>query len=349
MMYSLPDIRKDVNLSEFNTLGIRAIAPAFMEVKHPRQLIEMSKGGLFQSADYFILGGGSNVLFKDRLDLAVIKISIPGIKEEMLENGDVFIHAGAGVNWHDLVTYCSEKGYGGIENLALIPGTAGAAPVQNIGAYGVELADVLEEIEVYNVKLQRFQRLNKEACEFGYRDSIFKRTHKKNVIVTSITLRLKTANHTPDISYAVLRDYLGRGSGNAQTLNPSILDVYHAVIRIRNSKLPDPGKLANAGSFFKNPVIDKAKLEEVRKKYPDIPFFPAGEEKVKVPAAWLIEKSGWKGKRVGNTGTYKHQALVIVNYGNATGREILEFSEQITRSVKKNFEISLEREVNLIE
>lgn len=343
-MYSFPDIKKEVDLFHFNTLGIHAKAETFIEINHPDQLTELAKKGVFESQNYFILGGGSNVLFKDRLNVAVIKISIPGIKEEKQVNGDVIVHAGAGVNWHDLVTYCSEKGYGGIENLALIPGTAGAAPIQNIGAYGVELADVLEEIEVYDVKLQKFQRVSREACEFGYRDSIFKRSRKGSAIVTKILLRLKTKNHAPDISYTVLREHLE----GKKIVKPSIMDVYHAVIEIRNSKLPDPEKLANAGSFFKNPIIEEKKLEEIRKRYPDIPFYPAGEEKIKIPAAWLIEKSGWKGKRTGNTGTYKHQALVIVNYGGASSREVLDFSEQITSSVKENFTIDLEREVNLI-
>lgn len=344
MMYGFPEIRKEVDLFHFNTLCIRARAQTFIEISHSDQLTELSKKGFFESQDYFILGGGSNVLFKERLNVAVVKISIPGIEEEKQANGDVIVQAGAGVNWHDLVTYCSEKGYGGIENLALIPGTAGAAPIQNIGAYGTELADVLEEIEVYDVKLQKFQRVSSEECEFGYRDSIFKRSRKGSAIVTKILLRLKTTDHTPDTSYRVLRDYLNV----KEIAHPSIMDVYRAVIDIRNSKLPDPEKLANAGSFFKNPIIEEKELEEIRKNYPDIPFYPAGEEKIKIPAAWLIEKSGWKGKRTGNTGTYEHQALVIVNYGGATSREILDFSEQITASVKKNFGIGLEREVNLI-
>lgn len=345
MMYSLPDIKKEFDLHSFNTLGIHAKADRFIEIEHPDQLTELTRNGIFESQNYYILGGGSNVLFRDRLQSTVIKISIPGIEEELLENGEVRIQAGAGVNWHELVTYCSKKGYGGVENLALIPGTAGAAPIQNIGAYGVEISDVLEEVEVYDVKLQKFRRMSRQECEFGYRDSIFKRSGKGNAIVTRIFLRLKRENHSPNLSYAVLRSHLER-AGLSQ---PSIMDVYHAVIDIRNSKLPNPATLANAGSFFKNPVIQEKKLEAIQKNYPDIPFYPAGEGKIKIPAAWLIEKMGWKGKRAGNTGTYKHHALVIVNYGGATGREILDFSEQITSSVKENFMIELEREVNLVE
>lgn len=345
MTLNSPDIRREVNLSAFNTLGIHATSAGFIEITHRDQLPVLARQGIFNTGEYFILGGGSNVLFKDRLEATVIRINIPGICEEKQPDGDVRIHAGAGVNWHELVTCCTEKGYGGIENLALIPGTAGAAPVQNIGAYGVELSDVLEEIEIYDIKLQKFQVLGREECEFGYRDSVFKRSRKDSTIVTRITLRLKTKGHIPDISYRVLREYLTHEGKNP----PSVLDVYLAVIEIRNSKLPDPARLANAGSFFKNPVIGEKLLETIRKDYPDIPFYPAEEGMVKVPAGWLIEKTGWKGKRWKNTGTYEHQALVIVNHGGATGREILEFSEKISRSVKKTFSIQLEREVNLVE
>ena len=340
-----PHIRKEVDLSAFNTLGIHATAAGYIEITHRDQLPVLARRGLFNRGKYFILGGGSNVLFKDRLEVTVIRINIPGIREEPLPGGDVRIHAGAGVNWHELVTYCTRKGYGGIENLALIPGTAGAAPVQNIGAYGVELSDVLEEIEIYDIGLQKFQILGRKECEFGYRDSVFKHSRRGSAIVTRITLRLKTKDHTPDTSYRVLHDYLAQEGKSS----PSVLDVYHAVIEIRNSKLPDPARLANAGSFFKNPIIEENLLETIRKDYPDIPFYPAEEGMVKVPAGWLIEKTGWKGKRWKNTGTYKHQALVIVNHGGATGKEILEFSEKISRSVKQTFSIQLEREVNLVE
>lgn len=344
MTQNLPEIRNNVDLAKMNTLGIHAEADTFIEIYERSQLSEVAKQGIFNQGNFFVLGGGSNILLKDVLSFPVIKMSIQGIEERKISEEEILIDAGAGVVWHELVSYCSQKGYGGIENLALIPGTVGAAPIQNIGAYGVELKDVFESLEMYEISSDSFRIMKKDECEFGYRDSIFKNSLKGKVVVTQVTLRLKLKKYSSDISYRSLKSYLD----NKNIPNPSIMDVFNAVTDIRNSKLPNPHELPNAGSFFKNPIIDKEILKLIQGRYPDVPYYPAENDQVKVPAGWLIEKSGWKGKRVGNTGTYENQALVIVNYGGATSREILEFAEKVILSVKENFNVALEPEVNVI-
>jgi UDP-N-acetylmuramate dehydrogenase len=338
-----PMFRQEVDLTPYNTLGVKARAKRFAEVKNKQELEVLGRSGLFGESRPFVLGGGSNILFRGDIAATVLKISIPGIAVTAETDSYVMVEAGAGEVWHDLVSWCVERGYGGIENLALIPGTCGAAPIQNIGAYGTELEQVFEKLELFEIDSGRFRTFTHDMCGFGYRDSRFKRDLKGKVIVTSITLKLTQAPHHINTSYYALESYLSE-KGIA---SPGIKDVFDAVIAIRKSKLPDPSLIGNAGSFFKNPVIDKAQFQHLKKKYPDVPSFAAGDGHVKVPAGWLIEKAGWKGKRVGNVGTYHNQALVIVNHGGATGAELFNHAMKIRDSVQELFGISLTPEVNI--
>ncbi len=338
-------IQKEVTLTHLNTLRLHSVAPVFINITSESQLRDLDKNGFFNDQLPFVLGGGSNILLSDRLSVPVLKMSISGV--EIIEDDDksVLIKAGAGENWHELVAYAVKKGLGGIENLALIPGTVGAAPIQNIGAYGVEIENLFSSLEVYDLKSKTFRSFNTEECKFGYRDSIFKRELKGQMVVTSVTLRLTKVNHVIHDSYFALKEYLNQ----YKIQNPGIEDIYHAVIAIRQSKLPDPAEIGNAGSFFKNPVIEKKQYDELRSQWEKIPGYPDGTGWVKVPAAWLIEKAGWKGLRLGNVGTYESQALVIVNHGGATGKEVLDFSKKIQQAVSELFGIDLIPEVNIIQ
>lgn len=338
-------VQKNKALTSYNTLGVEAIAHHFVEITDRDQLPELFEKGFFEHTTPVILGGGSNVLFLGDPKNPVVKISIPGIDVVKENDNHVWVKAGGGVNWHHLVSWCVEQEFGGIENLALIPGTAGAAPIQNIGAYGTELDQVFSELECYMISAQKFKTFRKEECNFAYRDSIFKRDLKAEVIVTSVTLKLDKKPHRISDSYDSLQQYFN----DRQIKMPSIKDVYDAVISIRKSKLPDPSLLSNAGSFFKNPVINHETFRELKSGYPGIPSYPLDNGEVKIPAGWLIEKAGWKGKKVGNVGTYENQALVIVNHGNATGREIYDHAMRIQSDVSKKFGIKLAPEVNVIE
>lgn len=337
-------IQKEVTLTHLNTLGLYSVAPVFINITSGSQLNELDEKGLLNEQMPFVLGGGSNILLSERLSVPVLKMSISGVEISEDDANSVLIKAGAGENWHKLVTFAVKNGLGGIENLALIPGTVGAAPIQNIGAYGVELENLFLSLEAYDLKNKIFRTFNKEECKFGYRDSIFKRELKGQMVVTSVTLKLSKKDHVIHDSYSALKDYLKQN--NIQ--NPGIGDIYQAVITIRQSKLPDPSDIGNAGSFFKNPVIEQKQFKKLRSIWKDIPGYPDGPGCVKVPAAWLIEKAGWKGLRSGNVGTYKTQALVIVNHGGATGKEVLDFSEKIQHSVSERFGIDLIPEVNII-
>jgi UDP-N-acetylmuramate dehydrogenase len=339
-----PLVRKELDLSPYNTLGIKATAAEFIEIREPGELTELAKTGFFRDHKPFVLGGGSNILFRGDLKVPVLKISIPGIEAIGESDSHLLVRVGAGVVWHDLVAWCVERGYGGIENLALIPGTCGAAPIQNIGAYGTELDQVFESLELFDMETESFKTYTHDQCGFGYRDSIFKHDLKGKVIVTSITLKLKKPPHKINTSYYALENYLEE----KEITSPGIKDVFEAVIAIRKSKLPDPSLIGNAGSFFKNPVISKNAFNKLKKHNPDVPSFEAGRGMIKVPAGWLIEKAGWKGKKIGNVGTYKNQALVIVNHGNATGPEIFNHAMNIRESVKEMFGIELTPEVNIV-
>lgn len=295
-----------------------------------------------KSMPFIILGGGSNVLFTGNFNGVIIRNAIEGIEVVKEEEDAIYIKANAGEKWHDVVLYCVNRNYGGIENLSLIPGTAGAGPIQNIGAYGVELKDVLVELEAINIHTLEMEKFTNAECKFGYRDSIFKEEQKGKYIILSVILKLNK-NPKVNVSYGTLSKEL-EGMGITR---PTVKDVSNAVIKIRSAKLPDPEKLGNAGSFFKNPVIANAQFERLKEEHPGVVSFPAADGHAKIAAGWLIEQSGWKGKRIGDAGVHKDQALVLVNYGNATGKEIFDLSTQVINSVKQKFGIELEREVNI--
>jgi len=295
-----------------------------------------------QALPRIVLGGGSNILFTQDFPGVVIKISIPGIHKVDEDENHVWLRIGAGENWHQLVLYCLQNGYGGIENLSLIPGTVGAAPLQNIGAYGVELRDVFDQLSAVRINDQATEIFSHQQCQFGYRDSIFKTQLKNQYIITTVSLRLnkKPVLHT---DYGGLKQTLQ----NMQIEQLSIKAVSDAVIKIRTEKLPDPKKIGNAGSFFKNPIIDSQQLAFLLKKFPEMPHFTTETEHYKIPAAWLIEQCGWKGYRIGNAGVHVQHALVLVNYGNERGGVIKKLAEDIQKSVKEKFAVELTPEVNM--
>ncbi|MBD3615525.1 MAG: UDP-N-acetylmuramate dehydrogenase [Gracilimonas sp.] len=335
-------IQENFNLAEYNTMGLTAKARYFISISSVQQLQTLLADSQFQSLSKFMLGGGSNILFIDDYDGLIIHMDIKGIEIEREYKDCVLLKIGAGENWHELVIYCIEKGWGGIENLSLIPGSVGAAPIQNIGAYGVELEEVFDSLEAVNIETGEIQSFNKEECKFGYRDSVFKNELKGAYVITSVKLRLHK-NPKINTSYKALSDALERKGIS----DPTVKDVSDAVIEIRRSKLPDPAEIGNTGSFFKNPVISKKQFNQLKIEYPEIPHYPAGE-KVKIPAAWLIDQCGWKGRRFGDAGVHKMQALVIVNYGKATGGEIWALAERIQHSVKEKFGVDLTPEVNIV-
>lgn len=291
----------------------------------------------------FVLGGGSNILLTKNVDGLVLKNEIGGIEIVKEDDDHIFVKAGGGVNWHQLVLYCVENGFAGAENLSLIPGNVGASPLQNIGAYGVEVKDIFHQLDAYHLAGKAGVQFSGEDCEFGYRESVFKRRYKGQFVITSVTYRLnkKPVFHT---SYGAIQQEL-ETMGITEL---SIKAISDAVIRIRSAKLPDPKQVGNAGSFFKNPVVEKKHFAGIQQTFPDAPAFPVDEDHVKIPAGWLIEQCGWKGFRRGDAGCYAKQALVLVNYGKATGEEIYALSEEVLQSVKNRFGIELEREVNIV-
>ncbi|HUH19285.1 UDP-N-acetylmuramate dehydrogenase [Albibacterium sp.] len=334
--------QENKSLKELNTFGVEALANYFCDVNSEQELIDIFKDEKIRNLPLLILGGGSNILFTKNFNGLVLHIKIDGI-EVMKQDSDRYITAGGGVVWNDLVQYCVNHGYAGIENLSLIPGTVGAAPVQNIGAYGVELMDVFESCRAYDRIDKKIVEFDKRACKFSYRDSLFKREGKDRYIITSVTLKLSTVPHMV-LGYGAVLSELE----NRKIQNPSIKDVSKVVSEIRVSKLPDPLTIGNSGSFFKNPIIEGDDFQKLQSIFKDIVHYPIQFDKVKLAAGWLIEQCGWKGVKVGNTGTWKNQALVLVNYGNASGTEVYEFSETIINSVYKKFGVKIEREVNII-
>ena len=342
---NIPEYKTGINLSKYNTLGVSATASVFIDITSRNQLNELSKQGYFESKRPFVLGGGSNILILGDPEKDILKMSIKGKKIVNKSNEITTVEVGAGVDWHQFVTWAVDNELGGIENLALIPGTVGAAPIQNIGAYGVELERVFHSLELFDMRDQSFKTFIRRDCRFGYRDSIFKQELKGDIIVTKVTFQLSMSNHTIHDSYSSLQSYL---KGHNIT-SPTIEDIYRAVIDIRTSKLPDPNLIGNAGSFFKNPIVNRDLFERLKSQNENMPFYEMNDDRVKIPAAWLIEKTGWKGKRIGSVGTYQNQALVIVNHGGANGKEILQFSKLIQKSVKEKFGIELVPEVNFVE
>ena len=330
------------SLKEYNTFGVEVLANNFNKAENEDEILNF----LSENKNVpLILGGGSNILFKNNINKPILKIEIKGI--EIIEENEntVYVSVGAGENWNDFVKWTLVKNYGGIENLSLIPGNVGSAPIQNIGAYGVELKDVFQSCRAISIDNKILKTFNKEQCNFTYRSSIFKEKLKNKYIISRVTFKLSKINHVINSEYKPLKDLL-KIKGN---LNPTIQDISKLVIEIRTNKLPDPKKIGNCGSFFKNPIISNSKFKNLNEYFSSVPNYKISENEVKIPAAWLIEECGFKGKNEGKTGTHKKHALVIVNNGGATGKEIYDFSQKIKKSVLKKFNILLEEEVNIFE
>lgn len=333
-------IQTNKNLKEYNTFGISVKAEmfaVFSSIEELKQILSFRN-----DKKLLVLGGGSNLLLTKDFDGLVIKNEIKRFEVIEESASEVIVESGAGENWHEFVLNCIDKGFGGIENLSLIPGSVGASPMQNIGAYGVEIKDVFESLSAFHIASGEIHYFDKTKCEFGYRESIFKNKVKGEYIILSVTFRL-TKNPTINSSYGAINEQLKVMGIQA----PTIKELSAAVIAIRQSKLPDPKIIGNAGSFFKNPTVDNVLLEKIQENYPDIPNYPA-ENGRKLAAGWLIEKAGWKGRTFDNYGVHKLQALVLVNYGNCTGQEIFDLSSQIIQDVFEKFGVLLEREVNIL-
>jgi len=335
-------MQSDISLKPYNTFGIDVKARNFVEVTSVEELREVLKNTY--ASELFILGGGSNILLTKDVQKTVVYINLKGI--EILEKNvnDVLVQAMAGENWHEFVLYCIGHSFGGLENLSLIPGKVGTAPIQNIGAYGVELKDSFESCTALDVQTLQLKTFTKEECRFGYRDSIFKNEAKGRYIITSVSFRLSKDNHKLNTTYGSIDQFLEEKG--VQT--PTIANVSEAVISIRQSKLPNPKELGNSGSFFKNPVVSNEVLQKLQQQYPEIPFYVINEQQVKIPAGWLIDRAGLKGYREGDAGVHTRQALVLVNYGNATGLDILQLAEKIQQKIWDMFGIEISPEVNII-
>lgn len=335
-------IEKNKSLKKYNSFGIDCKAKLFANVQSVEQLINILKENALEPL--FILGGGSNILLTKNIEALVLHINIKGISLIEHQKDYCIVEARAGENWHEFVNYCLQQQWGGLENLSLIPGNVGTAPIQNIGAYGVELKDVFYSCKTIDVKNYKEVTFTKNQCKFGYRDSIFKNEAKGKYIITSVQFKLSTKNHTLHTSYGAIETELQR----LNIKQPTLQDISNAVIAIRKSKLPDPKVLGNSGSFFKNPVINFLQFKKFIKKYPEAPYYKITEDAFKIPAGWLIEQAGFKGKIIGNSGMHKNQALVLVNYGNATGNQLWEVALLVQKTVKQMFKIEIEPEVTVI-
>jgi UDP-N-acetylmuramate dehydrogenase len=335
------NIQENFSLQQYNTFGVEAKTKYFAEVNSVEELKETLR---LSHSPLLILGGGSNLLFTKDFEGLVIKLNLKGISEQITDENHVLVTAKAGENWHEFVQKTISENYGGLENLSLIPGNVGTCPIQNIGAYGTEIKDHFVSCKALNIETLEIETIDLEQCKFGYRDSIFKTSSKGKYVILEVTFKLTTKNHHIKTEYGAISSELK----NLGIENPTIQDVAKAVINIRQSKLPNPAETGNAGSFFKNPSIPLAQFENLKEQFPEIQGYPNGDF-VKVPAGWLIENAGWKGKQIGNVASHKLQALVIINAtGNASGKEIYDFSSQIINSVKEKYGIELEREVNII-
>ncbi|WP_294234581.1 UDP-N-acetylmuramate dehydrogenase [Chryseobacterium sp. sg2396] len=337
-------MHENFSLKPYNTFGVDVKANYFAEANTVEELKEALHFSKENNLPWLFLGGGSNVLFTCDFNGLVIKLNLKGISVQPQNENEVLVTAKAGENWHEFVMFCLDKNFGGLENLSLIPGNVGTSPMQNIGAYGTEIKDIFVNCTVLNLETLEIETFDLEKCRFGYRDSIFKQEGKGKYVILDVTFKLTTQNHYIKTEYGAIQAELE----NSGIENPTIQEVSKAVISIRQSKLPDPKEVGNAGSFFKNPTIPSAQFESLQQRFENIPGYP-NEDSVKVPAGWLIEQCGWKGKQIGNVASHKLQALVIVNAtGKATGKEIYDFSTEIINSVKEKFGIELEREVNII-
>ena len=340
------NVQENISLKSFNTFGIDVSAKHFARfttVDELHELLEFSTRATNNGQrSTLILGGGSNILFTKDVDGLVLKNELLGIKEIKEDEHHVYVQAGAGVNWHHFVLHCIHNGWAGVENLSLIPGNVGASPMQNIGAYGVEIKDVFYSLEAFHIPDKKTVHFSVNDCGFGYRESVFKRKYKNEFVITNVTYSL---NRIPSFntSYGAIEQELEK-----MGVGKSIQSISQAVINIRSSKLPDPAVIGNAGSFFKNPEVQNSKFKHLKEQYPDIVGYNLPNGNVKLAAGWLIEQCGWKGCRKGDAGCHEKQALVLVNYGNAKGDEIYDLSEEILQSVKKKFGVGLEREVNIV-
>jgi UDP-N-acetylmuramate dehydrogenase len=336
------NIKDNFSLKKYNTFGIEAKAKQFVAIQTVADLKTVLKE--HKSEPKFILGGGSNMLLTKDINALVIHIDLKGKKILKEDDDFVWVESMAGENWHEFVLWTIDQNFGGLENMSLIPGNVGTTPVQNIGAYGTEIKDTFVSCEAMNIATQEMKTFTKEDCNFGYRESVFKHEAKDQFIITSVVFKLTQRNHKINISYGDITKELEKHN----VITPTLKDVSNAIIAIRQSKLPDPKELGNSGSFFKNPIILKSDYEKIHALHPEMPHYVISETEVKVPAGWLIEKAGFKGKRFGDAGIHKNQALVLVNYGNATGQEILNISKNIQATILKEFGIAIEAEVNVI-
>jgi UDP-N-acetylmuramate dehydrogenase len=334
-------VQQNVSLKQYNTFGMDVLARQFATFANQEELNELLVASSGQKQ--LVLGGGSNILLLNHFDGWVLKNEIRGITVIRQDEEFIYVKAGAGENWHQLVLYCVQNNFAGLENLSLIPGNVGASPMQNIGAYGVEVKEVVEEVEAWHIQEQKLVTFSNTACEFGYRESVFKRKLKNQLVIMSVTYRLRRhpVFHT---SYGAIQKELEEMGVKELTLK----SVSEAVIRIRSSKLPDPARIGNAGSFFKNPSVSREQMEQLRQQYPSLVAYENADGSWKLAAGWLIEQCGWKGFRRGDAGCHAQQALVLVNYGSSTGKEIYQLSEEILQSVAVKFGVALEREVNMI-
>lgn len=335
-------IDQNISLKPYNTFGIDVNAQYFVSINSIEELIDILK--LEEFSNRLILGGGSNMLLTQNQDKLVIHINLKGKKVISEDKDFVTVKANAGENWHEFVQWCLKNDFGGLENLSLIPGNVGTAPIQNIGAYGVELKDSFISCEALSIETHSIKSFDADDCQFGYRNSIFKQEAKGKYIITSVTFKLTKTKHKYKLNYGTIQAQLV----NYGISTPTIQDISNAVIAIRESKLPNPKEIGNSGSFFKNPVISKSHYNNLLQNFKDIPSYKVSEDEVKVPAGWLIEKAGFKGKRFENYGVHKKQALVLVNYGNAKGADILNLSKLIQITIKRLFDISIETEVNIL-
>jgi len=342
-------IDRNKSLKSLNTFGVDATAKYFTEIHSVEECREFLEEERFSREKKLVLGGGSNILLAGDFNGCVLKNAISGGTVVSETGTEVVLKVGAGVEWNDLVLGCIEKNYGGLENLSLIPGLVGAAPIQNIGAYGVELKDTFHELEAIDLRSGVSVKFSAGDCGFGYRDSVFKHKFQGQFLISSVSFRLAKLS-APKVHYCFRTEYgdVRKTLGEMNVRELSLKAVSEAICRIRRAKLPDPKELGNAGSFFKNPSVPIAQLRTLASQYPKIPHYPQEDGTAKIPAGWLVEECGWKGKRAGRAGSHKTQALVLVNYGGATGQEILELSEAISRSVKEKFGIELSREVNVV-
>jgi UDP-N-acetylmuramate dehydrogenase len=332
------NILKNTSLKKYNTFGIESVAKQFVTVNSFSELKEI----ISFEKDIFLLSGGSNMLLTKNINKLVVHLNLKGIIVNDADTDFVFVTAEAGESWHDFVVWCISQNYGGLENLSLIPGYVGSSPIQNIGAYGVEIKDTFYQLEALEIETGKLHVFTNKDCDFGYRNSIFKNKLKGKFIITNVTFKLTKHTHKINISYGAIQTEL------ENKVNPTLKEISEAIIAIRQSKLPDPKEIGNSGSFFKNPVIDSNSFEILQKQYPEIPHYIISHTEVKIPAGWLIEQCGFKGKRFGDAGVHEKQALVLVNYKNATGQEIYNLAQHIQVTILQKFNISLEIEVNVI-